>query len=152
MTSFSLRNIGPDDHSQCRRIAAQHWNDWEVRTYMEQIAASWLGTFPDRPYWLGAFEKGTGHMIGFGGYRRSWQMPNAWELIGVNVDKARQRRNVGGFLTSMRIRAIQNAGGNYITCATVVPDFFKKFGFKIVDTSAEWTMMARDISQESTTP
>jgi ribosomal protein S18 acetylase RimI-like enzyme len=152
MTSFSIRPIVPDDLGQCRRIASQHWNDWEVRQYMEQIAAGFLGTFPDRPHWIGAIEAGTSHLIGFAGYRRSWQMPNSWELIGVNVDKNRQRRNVGGFLTTMRIRAIQNAGGNYITCATIVPAFFRKFRFKQIDTAAEWTIMARDISLEHTTP
>lgn len=152
MTSFSIRPCTPDDIGQCRRIASQHWNDWEVRQYMEQLAASWLGTFPDRPHWIAAVEHGTGHLVGFAGYRRSWQMPNAWELIGVNVDQNRQRRHVGGFLTQMRIRSIQNAGGTYITCATIVPDFFRKFGFKVIDTSAEWSIMARDISQEKTVP
>lgn len=152
MTSFSLRPLEVDDLPQCRRIASQHWNDWEVRQYMEQIAASWVGTFPDRPYWLGAIERGAGHLIGFAGYRRSWQMPNSWELIGINVDKNRQRRHVGAFLTHMRIRNIQNAGGTYVTCATIVPEFFRKYRFKTVDTSAEWTIMARDLLQESTTP
>lgn len=143
---MKVRRAKPSDLSHCMLIAHETWSVWEADRLRDQMQAPWAPRrAAEGPPVFHVVERDPGCVVGFAGYRESWARPKAYELIGIGVAERYRHEGFGRLLTKTRLDEIRRVGGRYVTLATIIPNFFYPFGFRITDRAHEWTMMALDL-------
>lgn len=127
VTSVRIDLLSVADMRACVEIGEAIWGQTTGADLALQLNAQF-----DRnsysPRWLVATTH-HGEVIGFAGYRRSWIMADAWELIWSAVAPEWRGHQVGRLLTELRLHLIEREGGSMITLMTKSPGFYRRFRF-----------------------
>ena len=134
-----LRYLRPSDMEDIRRVAESCWDEAMATTLVHQAQEM----FSRKDVAIFVIQKGSKDVIGFTGIRHSWVMPHTAEMIGVTVMPEHQGKGFGGILTRARLELAKELGMEYVMVSTIVPGFFKEFGFEEIDIHGEWVLMRK---------
>jgi GNAT superfamily N-acetyltransferase len=84
-------------------------------------------------------------IVGFAGFRDSWFMTGAHELIWINVKRGFQGKGIGRLLTQKREEIIKWMGGTIIVLMTKEIQFFQKMGYVAHHRYDGWWLMSKQV-------
>lgn len=129
-----LRKIKRQDIPHASKIVELNYSKKWKRHVTNEIRET-FGNCVLKPEYVVAEDKGK--IIGFAGYSQSWINYHIYNIFWVNVDIKYQRRGVGKLLIKNILKRLKSKTGenkaNMILLTAKSPEYYKKFGFKILN-------------------
>lgn len=124
-----IRDIRYGEIGVCAGLVESIWGQDAADRARQQMIAHFDGFNNSPPRFLVASDSPTGEVYGFAGYRPSWVMNNAFELIWIAVFPNARGKGVGAALTRARLAEIEKRKASVCFLMTKEVDFFERFGF-----------------------
>jgi GNAT superfamily N-acetyltransferase len=148
---MKVRDLAPNEIGICAQMVRHYWGTDAA----ERAIAQMVEMFPplgfshvrDRPHFLVAADDDGVH--GFAGFRRSWVMDGAYELIWIAVQPGKENSGLGTWLTERRLVEIEERGGKFVTLMTQQVEFFEGFGFHAIDTLNGYKLMIKRLDADN---
>jgi len=125
-------------------------NDSDIVKHCDAIAAAIrsdaraAGEERDRPHYYVAVEDD--RVVGFSGFRRSWIIRGAWEVVWIAVAPSHGHRGIGHELLERGLSIIGRNHGSLIILMTEKPGFFEEFGFRSISDFNGWRLMTLQLT------
>ena len=138
-----IRELTRGDIPDAAALVREHWDDGAARRASHQMAAAFGGTYSDPRFYVAIVDS---QVTGMAGFRRSWLVPGAWEIVWVAVAKAHQSSGIGRALVGHGMNQIGREHGSLILTMTEHPRFFEKFGFKNCASFGSWHLLTMQLT------
>ena len=128
-----VRRLKKKEINELSRIVGLNYSKKTGKTVRKEIGMSFKKHL-FRPEYVVAEDKGK--ILGFAGYNQSWINYHIYNIFWVNVHPRYQKQGVGKLLVKKIIEVIKTKKGenkaNMVLLTAKSPDYYKKFGFKIL--------------------
>lgn len=141
---MKVRDLRPNEIGICAQIVRGEWGEDAAKRASAQMSMMFDRGILDPnalPHFLVAADEEGVH--GFAGFRPSWIMNGAYELIWVAVSPSKRKQGIGPWLTERRLAEIEERGGKFVTLMTQHVEFFERFGFAVIDTVGAYRLMIK---------
>lgn len=111
----------------CAGLVESIWGEEAADRARAQMIAMFDGFNNSPPQFYVAMEGD--EVLGFAGFRLSWVMKDAYELIWIATFPKARRMGIGSVLTRRRLAEIERRKASMVFLVTKEVDFFERFGF-----------------------
>lgn len=144
---MTIRDLTFEDIAQCADLAGVNWGPEAKARARDQMLEMFKGGKHAPHFYVACSEVQPDIVLGFSGFRPSWVMRDAYDLIWIAVLKRAQGIGLGRLLTETRMSEIKRRGGAMVSLVTQKPEFFWRFGFgTIFRLDDGWMLMMNKLS------
>lgn len=128
---MKIRHLNKEEVEQAVCINNKNFSEYNFDEKIRQeLDAMFNSNIKPPEYYV--VENDDGKIVGFAGYAQSWMSYEIYDMIWVNIDPEHQGKGLGTKLVQKIIQAINEKDGAMIMLYCKDPEFYFKFGFKIL--------------------